>query len=114
VRSRRNKISVDEAESAYRLSKRAFRVAIKRAKNKSWGELISTINKDPWGLPYKIVMGKLRRSSPTMSETLERGNLDRLVMSLFPNNVSAIRAPMIPPFEWDEELDVSFVEIDSS
>ncbi|XP_025262754.1 uncharacterized protein LOC112637374, partial [Camponotus floridanus] len=65
VRSRRNRILIDEAESAYRIAKRALRKAIKQAKNKSWGELIHTIDKDPWGLPYKIVLGKLRRSSPT-------------------------------------------------
>lgn len=62
VRSRRNR-TVDEAESAYRITKRALRRAIKHAKNKSWGELIATIDKDPWGLPYKIVLGKLRSLS---------------------------------------------------
>lgn len=48
--------------------------------------MIAAIDRDPWGLPYKIVMGKLRRSNPTLSETLDKVNFDRLLNSLFPGN----------------------------
>lgn len=56
-------------KNRYRLAKRALRDAIKRAKNTSWKELVSTVDKDPWGLPYKLVMSKLRKSSPSLSDS---------------------------------------------
>lgn len=112
TRSRRNRNLINDAESAYRLAKRALRIAIKRAKNKAWSELIATIDKDPWGLPYKIVLGKLRRSSPTHSETLERDSLKRLIESLFPNNIISTHVRAIPLVEWDEEFAVSPLEVE--
>lgn len=54
----------------YRSAKKALRSAIRKAKSTSWAELISSIEIDPWGLLYKLVMRKLRKSSPTLSETL--------------------------------------------
>jgi len=73
IRSRRRGIAESSIvrREAYVTAKRALRNAIRRAKTASWAELISTIDSDPWGLPYKLVMGKLRRSSPALSETLD-------------------------------------------
>lgn len=74
----------DAAETEYRAAKRALKAAIKETKSKAWRELITTVNRDPWGLPFKLVLGRLRRASPRLTETLEEGALDRLLDSLFP------------------------------
>lgn len=80
-------------KTRYRLAKTTLRDAIKAAKNASWKELISSVDKDPWGLPYKLVMSKLRASSPSLSETLDEGNLNRLIDSLFPRHPVGCSSP---------------------
>jgi len=68
----------------YRRARRNLRLMIKRAKINAWNELISSIDEDPWGLPYRIVMGKLRRSNPVLTETLDPVELGKVLDSLFP------------------------------
>lgn len=58
--------SCDRERLRYRAAKRALRSEISKAKLTIWDELISTIEEDPWGLPYKIVMGRLRSSSSSL------------------------------------------------
>ena len=58
-------------------------MAIRKCKTDSWKNLIETINSDPWGLPYKIVMHKLRSSQgPSIPEDEE--SLRKIVQVLFP------------------------------
>lgn len=97
-RSRRGGDPVDilAKRKAYAVAKKTLRKAIRKAKNASWAELITTIDSDPWGLPYKLVMGKLHRSSPALSETLEEGTLDKLLNSLFPGGLADQVSPEIP------------------
>jgi len=52
-------------------SKTALVQAIFHAKEEAWKSLIREIDKDPWGIPYKLVMNKLRFSSPGLTEVLE-------------------------------------------
>jgi len=85
-RSRRDQAIVCKNKEDYARAKKALRNGIKKAKNAAWAELISMLDRDPWGLPYQLVMGKLRKSSPTLSEILEDTNLDKLLSSLFPTN----------------------------
>lgn len=42
-----------------RLAKLELTKAIKKAKEDSWRELCRMVESDPWGKPYKLVMGKL-------------------------------------------------------
>jgi hypothetical protein len=37
---------------------------IKIAKDRSWKELIESVESDPWGRPYKVVLSKLRPPPP--------------------------------------------------
>jgi len=46
--------------------------------------MIQTLDEDPWGLPYKIVLNRLRRSESSLSETLELDVVEKLLDSLFP------------------------------
>lgn len=86
AKARRN-MSEEELQDLavlYTSARRAFRYAINEAKNKCWRDLVESIEKDPWGLPYKLVLGRLRQSAPCYSETLEPCVVAELVASLFP------------------------------
>lgn len=77
----RKKHSVEASEAvreSYRDSRKELTGAINRAKEKYWSELCSTIDQDPWGIPYRLVTKKLllRRSIP--------GRLEEIVHALFP------------------------------
>lgn len=74
----------DAAEVEYRAAKRALKAAIKETQGKAWRELIKTVDKDLWGLPYKLVLSRLRRTSPRLTEQLEVHALEPLMDSLFP------------------------------
>lgn len=45
---------------------------IYQAKEEAWKVLVSRIDDDPWGTPYRLVMGKLRSSAPYLTETLNQ------------------------------------------
>jgi len=45
---------------AYRESRNGFRAAIRRAKEQAWEELIDSLNKEPFGRPYRLVLRKLQ------------------------------------------------------
>ncbi|KAG5323080.1 PO11 protein, partial [Pseudoatta argentina] len=49
----------EAAARALRDASSALRSAIMKAKADAWRELISSLDRDPWGRPYKIVMKKL-------------------------------------------------------
>lgn len=63
--------ALNKLKEDYRLKKKKFRKAIRITKAKVWRSLISTIDEDVWGLPYRLVMSRLRCSSPSYSEMIE-------------------------------------------
>lgn len=71
-----------DLEKNYRLKKKELRRAIRKAKVLAWKDLIRTIDEDTWGLPYRIVMNRLRRSSPSFSEMVGPEILDQLLDGL--------------------------------
>ncbi|XP_025265399.1 uncharacterized protein LOC112639325 [Camponotus floridanus] len=77
-------IRLRELEESYRTNKKKLRNAIKQAKSNAWNELISTIENDSWGLPYKIVLKRIRRSKPSISEMLDPEVLSHTITRLFP------------------------------
>lgn len=95
----------------YKRQKRDLCRVILKAKNSAWSELLSTINEDPWGLPYRIVMKRLSTGS-SLTEVLDTVTLDRLLASLFPEGQELI------PIDWDtrglvwqDDLVVTFDEV---
>ncbi|KMQ88704.1 reverse transcriptase [Lasius niger] len=72
---------------------------IAKAKSTAWRELIFTIDADPWGLPCKVVLNRLERQSPTLTETLDEKIVDRLLSSLFPPGGAQDLAPLT---EWQK------------
>lgn len=68
----------------YRLARRSLRTKVKKAKVETWRQLIAGIDEDPWGLAYKIVLNRLRYSTPSLTKTLSARKLDTFINTLFP------------------------------
>ncbi|KMQ93101.1 gag-pol polyprotein [Lasius niger] len=75
---------IDELGASYKLMRKDLRTEISRLKSKAWQELIGTIDEDPWGLPYRMVLRKLKLASPSLSELLDQEILAELLDNLFP------------------------------
>ncbi|KAL4131252.1 hypothetical protein QTP88_008590 [Uroleucon formosanum] len=80
--------------SAYREAKKQLKTAILRSKRTCWKELISSVDADPFGKPYKLVMRKLRGPPPTAS--MEYATLQSVVDSLFPEHRARTDGPPVP------------------
>lgn len=73
--------------------------------------MVAAIDEDPWGIPYILVVGKLRGAAPGLTETLDRLSAKRLIEDLFPNQPESDHAPLPSLRLWKEEWDVSEEEI---
>lgn len=102
---------VRELGDAYKLAKRKLREEINKAKSKAWQELISTIDEDPWGLPYKLVLRKVKTSTMALTEILKPEILPELLDSLFPKNTRRELLMDWTDFEWCEKWSVSYEEV---
>jgi len=76
-----------EYEEIWKGKRKQLALAIKEAKEKCWSDLIATVDKDPWGKPYKIVMKRLRRQRPIPGIQLP-GRVDNIIDTLFPTGPS--------------------------
>lgn len=117
---RRRRATAEQIESAYvtyRGATRALQAAIAKAKARSWSELVNQLGRDPWGRPYKMVLGKLRPWIPPLTETMEPHFLNTVVEHLFPrdgdNNVQ-LAQNVIEEHEWSEEWAVSEEEFNQA
>lgn len=72
-------------EAAAKEARRELSRAIKKAKEAAWNSLCDQVQRDPWGLPYKLVMGKLTRPPP-IPELNIPGRLQHIVDGLFPKH----------------------------
>lgn len=55
-----------------------FSIKILKAKNSAWTELLATINENPWGFPYRIVLKRLS-AGPNLLESWDETTLERLL-----------------------------------
>lgn len=78
-----------------------------KAKEESWKNLISMIDEDLWGIPYKLVMGKLNPAAPSLTKILNQSDLIRLINDLFPRNKEKGIINNLVLSSWKEEWDVS-------
>ncbi|CAK9834318.1 Putative 115 kDa protein in type-1 retrotransposable element R1DM [Anthophora retusa] len=116
----RDEEAVTLVESAYKERRTALRRAIKESKARSWKELLGSLDGDPWGRPYRLVLGKLRPCAPPVTESLDPAVLDRVVDALFPSSGGAAALPPWmeedegsppPPTPWTEDLAVTEAEL---
>jgi len=89
-----------EEENAAKDAKRQLVKAIKAAKAAAWKSLCDQVESDPWGTPYKLVMGKLARSPPIPGLNCPE-RVRSIVNTLFP--VHPQRIPDAWPPISDEE-----------
>ncbi|XP_011860717.1 PREDICTED: uncharacterized protein LOC105557921 [Vollenhovia emeryi] len=100
----------------YRQRRKALRAAIRTAKEKAWEELISSLNEDPWGRPYKLVMNKLSSGAPPTVENLDPRFLQEVVEALFPAGDDGGPPPRDAEHgeehqPWQEELGITRTEL---
>lgn len=102
---------LNDLEDDYRRKKKNLRGAIRKAKAKAWSDLIRTIDEDAWGLPYRIVMNRLRCSSPGFSQLVEPEILDRLLDGLFPVGAVGDAPADWRDFRWSDEWVITQGEV---
>lgn len=105
-------ILILKLEDIYKENKKDLRNEIKEAKIRAWDELIHTIEQDSWDLPYRIVLKKLRRASPSLTETLKLNILTKIIDKLFPEDPywNAGTTDDDEDIEWRDEYNVSIQE----
>ena len=67
----RNNDEEEQLRLRYRAAVVALQQAIREAKARVWDELLKTIDREPWGRPYRLVLGKLRPTAPPLTESME-------------------------------------------
>lgn len=108
---RRPLVVITELGATYKLKRKDLRMEINRLKSAAWQELIRSIDGDPWGLPYKIVLKKLRLSSPGLTELLDAETLSRLLDSLFPKNRLPDPVRDWTNFVWSDDWLINSAEV---
>lgn len=88
-RKKRMDTIVAELGIDYKQKRKNLRAEINRLKCLAWQELIDTIDQNPWGLPYRLVMRKLKPAAIGMTESLDLVTLRKLHDNLFPRNILA-------------------------
>lgn len=92
-RKRKGPAASTAEENDAKTAKRELVRAIKKAKEDSWKSLCDLVQQDPWGLPYKLIMGKLIKPQP-IPELNAPGRLHKIVRGLFPQQ--PIRSASVP------------------
>lgn len=82
-RAQRESCSPEDA-ARYQEVRALLTYAIKRSKDECWRELCEDINRDPWGVPYKLVRDKLRKAGQVDGYLQDPSRLAGVVDGLFP------------------------------
>lgn len=101
----------------YKEAKKALCKAISKAKADAWSELLLDLDKNPWGMAYRIVRDKIRQWSHPMTERLDTDFLERVTSTLFPDprpeweREGTSGPPLEDEAEWNEENSISEEEL---
>ncbi|XP_029157037.1 uncharacterized protein LOC114929629 [Nylanderia fulva] len=93
---------LEDAWDAYKKTRNALRVSIKQAKARAWEELLSSLDRDPWGRPYRMVLNKLKRGTAPLTETMDLHLVEEVIDTLFPRIDGDHRIEKREQ-EWNEE-----------
>jgi len=85
TRKRRGPDACRELEQASREAMKALRIAIKKSQEDCWKKLCQSVENDPWGLPYRLVMKRLTTKRPIPGISLP-GRLQEIIYGLFPSH----------------------------
>lgn len=78
----------EEREEA-KLAKSNLVKSIKRSKEEKWKKLCDQVQQDPWGMPFKLIMGKLVKHLPIPGLSTP-GRLDAIIQGLFPQHPARV------------------------
>lgn len=70
------------ALESYRDARRQLKLSIRRTKAGCWKRFLNTLQRDPWGTPYRWIMNKLG-GGPGRQPT-DKATLNRIAGELFP------------------------------
>lgn len=107
----RNTNKIEKLRKEYKTQKKKLSTEIYKAKEESWKTLIDTINDDPWDIPYKMIMGKLRNNNLNLTESLKHSELNILLTDLFPRNKHREVLCTLSLDSWKEEWEVTEAEV---
>jgi len=82
------------SNDAYTTAKKLLKHAISGSKKACWSELIASVDKDPFGKPYKLVMRKLK--GPSVTANMEHQTLETVISTLFPPHEHRPVSPTTP------------------
>jgi len=109
-RKRAPQEAILEMRANLRRARRELRREIGRSKRLAWRELLNTLESDPWGRPYRVVLKRVRAPVAPVCEVLAPEFLDRIVGSLFPIRIEG--SEMVPATpDWDPTWDVTSDEV---
>ncbi|XP_070162507.1 uncharacterized protein [Polyergus mexicanus] len=91
----------------YKIKRKKLRAEINRLKSIAWQELLNSLNEEPWGLSYKLVLGKLRLAALGLTEILDSESLETLLISLFPRNLTNDIPYDWSTFVWSDDWEVT-------
>ena len=80
---------------------------IGRVKGESHDQMIAGLDQDPFGTPYRMVLGKLRAWAPPLTQTLQPDVLRGVLSSLFPQRANFAPPSMARPAAREEEEGVA-------
>lgn len=86
--------------------RKELRTSINKAKNHERKEMLATIEEDPWGKPYKLVMGKLSGRSDPPLKSLTVDLATRVIETLFPSGEPYAPSEVLQ-MDWEPTLAVS-------
>lgn len=65
-------------------TRKELRIAIGKAKRQAWDELLESLDRDPWGRPYKMVLNKIKQENIGICEKMEAEDVNYILEELFP------------------------------
>lgn len=113
TKKKKRSLEIDQARELYKEKQRALCNAIFKAKEAAWNSLLQEINKDSWGLAYKVVINKLRSSSPIITELLDPISLKGMINDLFPQDGMRRNPQFLDIQEWNDDWNVLPSEVHS-
>jgi len=83
----------EKARTEYKEAKYVLKKSIRKSKSECWRDLIQSVDSDPWGKPYKVVMNKLKGPAPVMQ--MEKETVERIIEGLFPSRDTDVGEPVV-------------------
>nr|XP_034195162.1 uncharacterized protein LOC117611332 [Osmia lignaria] len=104
LRAKGNERDIEEAYKVYKTAQKTMKRAVEKAKKTSWKNMLTDIDKDIWGRPYKVVTWKLKGKG-SKPDILSAEEVESVVKKLF-----ILSPPRLDTPEKNAEIVVRTVE----